>query len=144
MKIFLGNDIVEIERVREVFGKYGKKFLGKTFTEPEINYSLSNLKLAPQRLAVRFAVKEAVSKALGVGINKPGWNRGINWKDVEVERDKNGAVNINLYGRAKDLEKKFNITDWSVSISHSHTDAMAVVAGYSATYSTENSSSIVS
>jgi len=131
MKIILGNDICEIERVAEVFKKYREKFLEKTFTEVEINYCLSNPKLTAQRLSVRFAVKEAVSKALGVGINKLGWNRGINWKDVEVVREANGRVSINLYNRAKELEQELGIKTWAVSVSHSRSDALANVIGYS-------------
>lgn len=132
MKIYLGTDICEIDRIQEVFDKYGIKFLEKTYTKDEINYCTSRLKLAAQRLAVRFAVKEAVSKALGVGINKLGWNKGINWKDVEVVRAENGAVKIELYNRAKEFEKNLGITDWAVSVSHSSCDAMATVVGYSA------------
>ena len=131
MKIYLGNDICEIDRIKEVFDKYGTKFVGKTFTEFEIKYCLSNPKLTAQRLAVRFAVKEAVSKALGVGINRLGWAKGINWKDVEVVRDGNGAVQIRLFNKAKDLEEKLGINEWAVSVSHSRTDAMASVIGYS-------------
>lgn len=132
MKIFLGNDICEIDRIQEVFNKYGKKFLEKTFTESEIKYCTSRPKLAAQRLAVRFAVKEAVSKALGVGINKLGWNKGINWKDVEVVRRDKGSIKILLYNRAKELEEEYGINEWAVSVSHSRSDAMASVIGYCA------------
>ena len=131
MKILLGNDICEIERIQEVYKKYQNKFLKKTFTETEINYCLSNSRLTAQRLAVRFAVKEAVSKALGVGINKLGWSKGINWKDVEVLRDSNGALNITLYNKAKQLEQELTIKNWTISVSHSSSDAIATVVGYS-------------
>ncbi|HSA06707.1 MAG TPA: holo-ACP synthase [Candidatus Gastranaerophilales bacterium] len=130
MKIFTGIDICEIERIKETFDKYGEKFLKRTFTENEIRYCLSSPKNTAQRLAVRFAVKESVSKALGVGINKLGWNKGINWKDVEVARDFNGAIKIILFNKAAEFEKKLEITDWSVSVSHSKTDAIASAIGY--------------
>jgi len=130
MKIFTGIDICEIDRIEKVFNKYGKKFLVKTFTESEIKYCIANPKLTGQRLAVRFAAKEAVSKALGVGINKLGWNRGINWKDVEVIRNSRGAVDIRLFNRAAKLEKELGIEEWSVSVSHSRKDAIASVSGY--------------
>lgn len=131
MKIFLGNDICEIDRIQDVLDKYGKKFLDKTYTCAEAAYCLSNSKLTAQRLAVRFAVKEAVSKALGVGINRLGWDKGINWKDVEVTRELHGAINIVLYNKAMVFEKKLRITSWAVSVSHSRTDALATVIGYS-------------
>ncbi len=130
MKIFTGIDICEIKRIKEIFDKYGKRFLEKTFTETEIKYCLSIPKFAAQRLAVRFAAKEAVSKALGVGINKLGWNKGIKWKDVEVVRDSNGAVKIRLFNKAAELEKALGIDEWAVSVSHSRTDAISIVTGY--------------
>lgn len=130
MKLFLGNDICEIKRIHEAYNKFGNKFLEKTFTENEIKYCLSSSKNTASRLSVRFATKEAISKALGVGINRMGWNRGINWKDVEVIRDENSALSIRLCGKAKELEYKLGITDWEVSVSHSHTDALSTVIGY--------------
>ncbi|MEI8390733.1 MAG: holo-ACP synthase [bacterium] len=130
MKIFLGNDICEINRIQAAFDKFGGKFLEKTFTENEIKYCLSSPKNTASRLSVRFATKEAVSKALGVGIKRLGWSKGINWKDVESVRDANGALTIKLFGRAKELEQQFKITKWEVSVSHSHTDAISTVIGY--------------
>lgn len=130
MKIFLGSDICEIERIKETFEKYGQRFLNKTFTETEIKYCLSNPKLIAQRLAVRFATKEAVSKALGVGINKLGWSRGINWKDAEVIRGQHGAVEVKLSGKAKELEQELGINEWTISVSHSKKDAISTVIGY--------------
>ena len=130
MKIFTGNDICEIERIKETFDKFGERFLKKTFTESEIKYCLSNPKLIVQRLAVRFATKEAVSKALGVGISKLGWSKGINWKDVELVRDANGAVQLRLYGKAKAREQVLGINEWAVSVSHSKSDAISTVIGY--------------
>jgi len=130
MKIFLGTDITEIDRIDAMYKKYGKKFLQKTFTEAEIAYCTSKPLHTASRLAVRFAVKESVSKALGVGINKLGWDKGIDWKDVELTRDENGAVELLLSGKAKAIQDKLGITSWSVSVSHSKRDAIATVIGY--------------
>jgi len=130
MKIFLGNDICEINRIQAAFDKFGKKFLEKTFTENEIKYCLSSPKNTASRLSVRFATKEAVSKALGVGIKRLGWSKGINWKDVESIRDINGALTVKLLGKAKELEHQLGITKWEVTVSHSHTDALSTVIGY--------------
>ena len=134
MKIFLGNDICEIKRIKKIYDKYGKNFLKRTFTDREIEYCLSNPKLTAQRLAGRFAAKEAVSKALGVGINKIGWNKGINWKDAEIVRDDIGAIKIRLFNKAKDIEKKLGINEWAVSVSHSKDDAISTVIGYIKNY----------
>ncbi|MEW5819907.1 MAG: holo-ACP synthase [Cyanobacteriota bacterium] len=116
--ILLGTDICQISRVKSATDKYGDKFLNKIFTNNEINYAKqSNLSIY-ERLAVRFATKEAVSKALGVGINKMGWNKGINWKDVEVIRQDFGKLSIELYGKAKIIATEANISKWKVSVSH--------------------------
>lgn len=130
MKIFLGTDICEIDRIQKSYEKYGERFLHKVFTQGEINYCIQKPKLIPQRLAVRFATKEAAAKALGVGINKLGWNRGIDWKDVEIIRDEKGAVCIKLSGKAKKLEEEFCITNWTISVSHSKDNAVSTVIGY--------------
>jgi len=130
MKLFLGNDICEIARIEHAYKKFGEKFLEKTYTSQEIAYCISSPKNMASRLSVRFATKEALSKALGVGINRLGWNKGINWKDVECVRDENGALTIRLCGKAKELEQKLGITKWEVSVSHSHTDAISTVIGY--------------
>jgi len=130
VKIFLGNDICEISRIGEAYKKFGEKFLLKTFTENEIRYCLASQKNTASRLSVRFASKEAVSKALGVGINRLGWGKGIDWKDVEIVRDVNGSLNLKLSGIAKKLEEKYGITRWEISVSHSQTDAISTVIGY--------------
>jgi len=130
MKIFLGTDICEISRIAESYEKFGEKFLDKVFTRSEINYCTQKSKLTSQRLAVRFATKEAVAKALGVGVNKLGWNKGIDWKDVEVLRDEKGAVCIKLAGKAKKLEEENRITNWTISVSHSRDNAVSTVIGY--------------
>lgn len=130
MEIFLGTDICEIDRIEALYSKYKEKFLKKTFTEQEIKYCTSKPKHTAARLAVRFATKEAISKALGVGVNKLGWNKGIDWKDVELTRNSMGEVSINLYNKAKELETSFGITKWVVSVSHSKYDAISTVIGY--------------
>ncbi|EKE04586.1 MAG: hypothetical protein ACD_20C00046G0007 [uncultured bacterium] len=130
MKLFLGTDICEIDRIQSLYDKYGEKFLKKTYTDAEISYCLSRPKLIAQRLAVRFAAKEAASKALGVGINKLGWSRGINWKDIELVRSEKGSVEIKLYDKARNFAEELGITNWAVSVSHSKDNAISTVIGY--------------
>jgi holo-[acyl-carrier protein] synthase len=113
-----------------MYSKYGEKFLKRTFTDCEIEYCISKPMNTAQRLAVRFAVKEAVSKALKVGINKLGWDKGINWKDVEVVRNHNGDVSVMLRGKALIIQEQLGITKWELSVSHSRTDATATVIGF--------------
>ena len=116
--LLLGTDICQISRIKATVDKYQHKFLSKTFTDKEIEYAYSNIRTCYDRLAVRFATKEAVSKALGVGINGLGWNKGINWKDVEVERSSVGELGLVLSGKAKEIAQKKGITNWKVSVSH--------------------------
>lgn len=133
MRLFLGTDICEVQRIKDIYEKYGHEFLQKIYTLREINYCLSNERMAVPRMAARFAAKEAVSKALKIGLNGLGWEKGMYFKDIEVVKDDNGAVSVKLYGKAKELEKKLCITDWEISVSHSKSNAIATVIGYRST-----------
>ncbi|AAF39234.1 holo-ACP synthase [Chlamydia muridarum str. Nigg] len=76
----IGTDIIEIDRIRRAYHTYGDRFLNKIFTKGEQAYCFS--KSDPYAsLAVRFAAKEAVSKALGTGIGK-----SLKWKEIEISR----------------------------------------------------------
>ena len=66
---------------------------------------------------------------MGVGINKLGWSRGINWRDVEVNRGEMGEIRLSLTGRALTLAQQKGITDWQVSVSHMGDYATSTVAG---------------
>ena len=63
--------------------------------------------------AARFAAKESVLKALGVG-----WGQGIKWTDIEVVNDPNGRPRINAYGGVKRLMEQRKITEILISLSH--------------------------
>ena len=127
--LLLGTDICQISRIEKAATKRGYKFLEKIYTISEIKYAKRSPKKQFERLAVRFATKEAVSKALGVGINKLGWNKGIDWKDVEVTRDELSNISIVLSGKAKELADRHNVTDWKVSVSHMGDYATSTVIG---------------
>ena len=71
-------------------------------------------------LAARFAVKEAVAKALGTGIGK------VSWKDIEVRLDDNRKPDLFLHGEAKSVADDLGIVTWSISISHTHFHAVAI------------------
>ncbi|MHC5025830.1 MAG: holo-ACP synthase [Planctomycetota bacterium] len=77
-----------------------------------------------ERLAARFACKEAVLKAIGTG-----WAGGTTWQDVEVRRDPNGRPYLNVQGRSAELAADLGITNWHVSLSHTAGHAMASVIG---------------
>lgn len=109
----IGVDTVEMERVNRLVHKYGDRFLERVFTEKEIEYAQrSNLKLH-ERLAGRFAIKEAVMKALGTGRSE-----GILWKDVETIRGPKGEPQVRLHGRARIYAAKAGIRTVHASITH--------------------------
>ena len=112
----IGVDVVEIQRIQEVITTWGDRFLQKTFTETELAYAHSKANPVPH-IAARFAVKEAVAKALATG-----WSGGFRWKDVEVRNDESGKPSVILYGKVKEILKESRIM---VSLSHSDTVVVA-------------------
>ena len=115
-----GIDLVENERMKEVLDRWGSQFKDKVFLEAEQRYCESKA-FPHQHYAARFAVKEAVSKAFGTGIGPH-----INWLDMEVTRDEvSGAPSVVLSGKAQDLAGKYRAATILISLSHTHTYAVA-------------------
>jgi len=117
----IGVDIVEVERVNNLLSRYRDRFLRRVFTEDEAGYAKKSVREA-ERLAGRFAVKEAVMKALGTGKSQ-----GILWRDVETVRGAMGKPEVKLYGNAYNYMKKLNGNWIHVSITHDGGKAMAFV-----------------
>jgi holo-[acyl-carrier protein] synthase len=115
--IAVGVDIIEIARIERVIRLYGDRFLNRVYTEKE----RERYRNRHQELAARFAAKEATSKALGTGII------GIRWQEMEVLPNRRGKPVLVLHGRAAERAKELGLTDFSVSLTHSRTDAMAFV-----------------
>ncbi len=113
----IGIDIVELSRFKRTLDAWGEQFLDKIFTPNEMKYSKSRSN-SVQHLAARFAVKEAVLKALSKGLTG-----GFNWKDVEVKNDESGKPNVILHGHLKEVIPNRNIF---ISISHSENVVVAV------------------
>lgn len=118
----IGVDIVELDRIRRVVERYGDRFLGRVYTPGE----LLRYRDRPPELAARFAAKEAVSKALGVGLRHLSAH-GIGWQDVEVLSDPLGKPMVHLSGRAQALAAEQGLTSWAISLSHSRDYAVAFV-----------------
>ena len=116
MIVGIGIDVVEISRMQRAVDTWGEVFLSKIFTRDELSYAHSKKNPTPH-IAARFAVKEAVAKALATG-----WSGGFRWKDVEVENDNSGKPAVVLYGRIKELLHGSRIM---VSISHSENIVVA-------------------
>jgi holo-[acyl-carrier protein] synthase len=117
-----GVDLVELARVERLLSRYGDRFLARVFTPAEILYCRGRT----AELAARFAAKEAVSKALGVGVRMIARD-GIHWQDVEVVGDPRGKPLVRLYGRAAQRANELGLTEWAISLSHSREHAIAFV-----------------
>lgn len=113
----VGIDIIEIERIGRVLEKYGDRFLNRIYTETERQrYG----KRVPE-LAARFAAKEATMKALGTGI------RGVRWRDIETLSNRRGKPILVLHDTARARAELLGLVHWSISLTHSRTEAMATV-----------------
>jgi holo-[acyl-carrier protein] synthase len=118
-----GVDLVAIPRFHAVLDRHGDRFRARIYTPLELQLCRDRV----PELAARFAAKEAVSKALGVGIFAPG---GIGWRDVEVLSDRRGRPLLYLYGPAQARANALGLTEWAISLSHERDVAIAfVVAG---------------
>jgi holo-[acyl-carrier protein] synthase len=116
----VGVDVVEISRLAQAVERWGARFLNRVYTPAEIARCRGRV----PELAVRFAAKEAVSKALGVGI---WWRGGIGWTEAEVCSDALGKPEVMLHGRAADLARDLGLSRWAISLSHSREYAVAMV-----------------
>jgi holo-[acyl-carrier protein] synthase len=117
-----GVDLIEIARVQRALDRHGERFLERVFTPAEIAYA----RRRPAELAARFAAKEAVSKALGVGMRMMA-RGGIRWHEAEIMGDHRGKPLVRLHGRAAARAAELGLTEWSVSLSHTAEHAIAFV-----------------
>ncbi len=117
MVLKTGVDIIEIQRVQSALDRFGERFLKRVFTDLE----LLECRNRADALAVRFAAKEAASKALGTGIGP------ISWKDVETLHKWSGEPYLVLHGAAEAIANRIGLSEWAVSLSHSRENAVAVV-----------------
>ena len=122
MALSAGVDIIELDRVQRALERHGERFLVRIYTPQEIALYRDRL----PELAARFAAKEAVSKALGVGLNHIS-AYGIGWQDAEVLPDPLGKPWVRLSGRAQALAEEQGLRQWSISLSHSRDYAVAFV-----------------
>ena len=117
--IATGVDMIEISRIEQAMARHGERFFQRFFTAQERAYCQEK----PARLAGRFAVKEAVGKALGTGIGD------VNWTDIEVVCDARGKPELQLHGSAAKLAAQLGLTQWSISLSHTDTHAIGFAVG---------------
>jgi len=115
----LGTDLVEIPRFRAVLDRR-PRLADRVFDERE-RAALAGRRDPVPGLAARFAAKEAVMKALGVGLG------AFALAEVEVSRREGGEPVVELHGRAAALAERRGVREWRLSLSHTGTTAMAVV-----------------
>jgi holo-[acyl-carrier protein] synthase len=121
MTLRVGLDLVSVQTVADSLSAHGEHYLGRVYTAGEVADCRRGGDVDPQRLAARFAAKEAAFKVLRVG------DEAIAWTDVEVVRDQSGWVGLSLSGRAATLAEAAGIAELAVSLSHEQGCAAAVV-----------------
>jgi holo-[acyl-carrier protein] synthase len=114
--------MVYIPRVENALKRYGARFIERVFTAREVAASHGY----PHELAARFAAKEAVAKALGVGMRVMS-PLGVRWQEVETLRDRLGKPIVVLNGRAAERAQELGLVEWAVSLSHEREYAIAFV-----------------
>jgi holo-[acyl-carrier protein] synthase len=117
----VGTDLVSVSSVRESLQAHGEHYLKRVYTEREVQDCSSADELDAERLAARFAAKEAALKVL-----RPG-EVGVPWHEIEVLRDPQGWVELGLHGAAAALASEQRITALCLSIAHEGGFASAVV-----------------
>jgi holo-[acyl-carrier protein] synthase len=121
MKLAVGIDLVQVSRIAESITHFGDRFLQRLFTEAELAYAQAAPPLTNERLAARFAAKEAALKAFGLV------DRGVSWRDIEVVTEPpSRACSLRLHGRARALAGTAS-DDVALSLSHEGDFATAIV-----------------
>jgi len=114
-----GIDLVDCPRIEAMIERHGERFVRRVFTAAERAYAEAN-KNEIEKLAGRFAAKEAVLKLMGTG-----WRGKIAWTDIEIRNSSTGQPEVGLNGEVKKIADKLGIKHISVSITHTANFAIA-------------------
>jgi holo-[acyl-carrier protein] synthase len=117
----IGIDLVRVRRIEEALERWGDRFRKRVYTSGEIEYCLKKRNPSPN-FAARFAAKEALVKALGIGMR-----RGVHWRNIEVARGPLGKPVLKLNGQAAEICQREKITGIFVSLTHDSDYSSAVV-----------------
>ena len=117
----VGVDLVQIGRMEKVLKRWGGRFIERVFTGEEIVFCRKRT-FPTACFAIRFAAKEAFSKAIGLGMRG-----GIRWRDIEVFHYKGGKPGLKLLGRASDICREKKITGCHLSLSDEGDYGVAMV-----------------
>lgn len=116
--IGIGVDLCEVERMRTALAR-SPRLRERLFTDDEQAYC-DRLSDPTERYAARFAAKEAVLKAMGVGVG------ACKWREIEVARAESGAPSLRLHGGAQRLAEERGIDRWLLTMTHTHRVAEAI------------------
>jgi holo-[acyl-carrier protein] synthase len=121
MIVGTGVDITEVGRIESAVKRFGDRFLHRVFTPAEVRYCMGKPNAA-ERLAARFAAKEAGMKAIGTGLR-----HGVTWQDVEVVRLPGQRPQLRFSGKAAEFAGSLGCKRTHLSLSHTEEQAIAHV-----------------
>ena len=119
----IGVDLIDIDRIVAVLDRFPDRFRTRVLTDHEQRYCGRKV----ERIAGRWAAKEAISKVLGLGV------RGVGWREIEILPNRAGAPQVLLHARAARRAAVFGLEEGTVSISHERRMAVAVAVAHLAT-----------
>ena len=114
-----GIDLVDFPRIKHMAQRHGERFLNRIFTDRELQYAEAN-KNYTEKLAGRFAAKEAILKLIGTG-----WRGKIAWTDIEITNDDLGRPKVAISGEVKKIAEEMNCEQITISITHTADFAIA-------------------
>jgi holo-[acyl-carrier protein] synthase len=115
----IGVDVCPVDRIEEILDKHGDVFADRVFTPGERARAGTGV-VTGERLAARFAAKEATIKALGAP-------DGVGWKEMEVVTAEDGAPSLHLEGKALARAREMGVVRSFLSLSHAGGVAVAMV-----------------
>jgi holo-[acyl-carrier protein] synthase len=127
----LGFDLVQVSQVAESIRRFGPAYEQRLYTPHELAYAHEGDAVCAERLAARFAAKEAVIKALDLGAC------GIAWREIEVCRRADGSCGVHLHGRTAVQARESGAGEILLSLSHDGDYAGAVAAALLVTHQQE-------
>ncbi|MDH4334316.1 MAG: holo-ACP synthase [Chloroflexota bacterium] len=116
----IGVDLIDIDRIVALLGRFPDRFRARVLTDGEARYCGNKV----ERIAGRWAAKEAISKVLGLGV------RGVGWREIEILPNWAGAPQVLLHRRAAARAAALGLGDVTVTISHERRMAVAVAVAH--------------
>lgn len=116
----VGVDVVSVARIGRLKDRLGARFLGRVFTDGELA-DIGAESVSDERVAARFAAKEAVMKALGTG-----WSAGVGFRQIEVSNLPSGRPVAKLTGAAADIARELGAARVLITMANEREWAVAV------------------